>query len=77
VRLEIVGRTDVFAEVTINAQGFKAGLDGEYLVESVEQTFTQSGWSTSVECNGGKKGKAKAKGNQLKKVSAPLKIVEI
>lgn len=77
VRLEMVGRTDLFAEVTINAQGFKAGLDGEYLVESVEQTFTQSGWSTSVECNGGKKGKAKAKGKTTKKVAKPVKVVEL
>lgn len=53
VRLEMPGRTDLFAERSINAQGFKPGLDGEYLVDSVEQDFTQSGWSTTVECNGG------------------------
>lgn len=74
VRLEMPGRTDLFAERSINAQGFKAGLDGEYLVDSVEQVFTQSGWSTTVECNGGKKGKAKAKG---KKPKAPLKVVQL
>ena len=74
VRLEMPGRTDLFAERTINAQGFKVGLDGEYLVDSVEQVFTQSGWSTTVECNGGKKGKAKAKG---KKPKAPLKVVSL
>ena len=74
VRLEMPGRTDLFAERTINAQGFKVGLDGEYLVDSVEQVFTQSGWSTTVECNGGKKGKAKAKG---KKPKAPLKVVQL
>ncbi|VVP01584.1 hypothetical protein PS862_02876 [Pseudomonas fluorescens] len=72
VRLEMPGRTDLFAERVINAQGFKDGLDGEYLVDSVEQVFTQSGWTTTVECNGGKSGKAKAKG---KKATAPLKIV--
>ncbi len=49
--------TDLFAERSINAQGFKTGLDGEYLVDSVEQVFTLSGWSTTVECNGGKQGK--------------------
>ncbi|WP_460155212.1 phage late control D family protein [Pseudomonas sp. S2_B12] len=64
VRLEMVGRTDLFAERTIDAQGFKVGFDGEYLVDSVEQVYTQSGWSTTVECNGGKKGKAKAKGKK-------------
>jgi uncharacterized protein len=35
VRLEMSGRTDLFAERMINAQGFKVGLDGEYLAESV------------------------------------------
>lgn len=74
VRLEMAGRTDLFAERQINAQGFKAGLDGEYLVDSVEQVFTQSGWTTTVECNGGKKGKAKAAGKKTKKVKQPLKI---
>ena len=57
-RLQLLpGGTDLFAERSINAQGFKTGLDGEYLVDSVEQVFTQSGWSTTVECNGGKQGK--------------------
>lgn len=57
-RLQLLpGRTDLFAERSINAQGFQTGLDGEYLVDSVEQVFTQSGWSTTVECNGGSKGK--------------------
>jgi phage protein D len=72
VRLEMPGRTDLFAERVINASGFKVGLDGEYLVDSLEQVFTQSGWSTTVECNGGKQGKAKAKG---KKPTAPLRVV--
>lgn len=72
VRLEMPGRSDLFAERTINAQGFKDGLDGEYLVDSREQVFTQSGWSTTIECNGGKTGKAKAKG---KKPAKTLKIV--
>lgn len=72
--LLLPGRTDLFAERSINAQGFKTGLDGEYLVDSVEQVFTQSGWSTTVECNGGKQGKAKASG--LKPV-VPLKIVDL
>ena len=61
VRLEIPGRSDLFAERMINAQGFKNGLDGEYLVDSREQVFTQSGWSTTIECNGGKKGRPRLK----------------
>ena len=77
VRLEMLGRTDLFAERMINAQGFKVGLDGEYLVESVEQTFTQSGWSTTVECNGGKKGKAKAAGKKKKKETKPLRVEQL
>lgn len=76
VRLEMVGRTDLFAERTISAQGFKNGLDGEYLVDSVEQVFTASGWTTTVECNGGKKGKATAKGMK-KKETQPLRTVDV
>lgn len=76
VRLEMVGRTDLFAERMIDAQGFKVGFDGEYLVDSVEQVYTQSGWSTTVECNGGKQGKAKAKGKK-KKSAKDLKVVQL
>lgn len=77
VRLEMAGRTDLFAERQINAKDFKPGLDGEYLVDSVEQVFTQSGWTTTVECNGGKKGKAKAAGKKTKKEKQPLKIAQL
>lgn len=77
VRLEMPGRTDLFAERSINALGFKVGLDGEYLVDSVEQTFTQAAWSTTVECNGGKKGKAKARGKKTKKAAKPVKVVSL
>ncbi|WP_176517627.1 phage late control D family protein [Pseudomonas faucium] len=76
VRLEMVGRADLFAERTVNVQGFKSGLDGEYLVDSVEQVFTASGWSTTVECNGGKKGKAKAKGKKQKQTQS-LRTVDV
>nr|BFE89944.1 hypothetical protein GCM10020185_04800 [Pseudomonas brassicacearum subsp. brassicacearum] len=67
VRLEMAGRTDVFAERSIIVQGIKPGLDGEYLAEAVEQLFTSSGWTTAVECNGGKKGKANAKGKKKRR----------
>ncbi len=76
VRLEMVGRTDLFAERQINVQDFKVGLDGEFLVDSVEQTFTQSSWSTTVECNAGKKGKAKASGKKKTK-SKEVKVLEL
>jgi phage protein D len=74
VRFEMPGRTDIFAERLINAQGFKVGLDGEYLADSVEQVFTQSGWSTTVECNAGKQGKSKG---QKKTAKPPLKVVNV
>lgn len=79
VRLEMIGRTDLFAERSIIAQGFKSGLDGEYLVDSVEQLFTAAGWTTTVECNAGKKGKATAKGQkkQQKKPTKSLRTVDV
>ncbi|AIS15059.1 hypothetical protein JM49_26300 [Pseudomonas chlororaphis subsp. aurantiaca] len=77
VRLEMPGRTDLFAERPIIAHGFKVGLDGEYLVDSVQQVYTQAGWSTTVECNGGKNGKANAKGKKKKKAEKPVKIVSL
>ncbi|MFQ6572487.1 phage late control D family protein [Pseudomonas sp. UM16] len=70
VRLDMPGRTDLFAERLINAQGFKQGLDGEYLIESVEQQFSASGWTTSIECNGGKQGKANSKGKPVRRKQA-------
>ncbi|WP_460104729.1 phage late control D family protein [Pseudomonas sp. S2_D10] len=77
VRLEMAGRTDVFAERSIIVQGIKPGLDGEYLAEAVEQLFTSSGWTTTVECNGGKKGKANAKDKKKKKEAKPVKAVQL
>ena len=68
VRLEMPGRSDLFAERMNNAQGIKDGPDGEYLVDSREQVFTQSGWSTTIECNAGKKGKANVKGKKPEKL---------
>jgi phage protein D len=76
VRLEMVGRTDLFAERHINAQGFKDGLDGDFLVDSVEQVFTQAGWSTTVECNAGKKGKSNT-GKSTKKKTKEIKVLEL
>ncbi|MHA6196804.1 phage late control D family protein [Pseudomonas wadenswilerensis] len=72
VSLEMPGRADLFSERLLNLQGFKEGLDGEYLIDSVTQSFSASGWTTSVQCNGGKQGKAKAK-SQKAKQTKPLK----
>lgn len=62
VYLEMAGRTDLFVERMLQVEGFKAGIDGEYLIDNVTQTFTASGWDTTVQCNAGKQGKANAKG---------------
>ncbi|WP_145185844.1 phage late control D family protein [Pseudomonas sp. URMO17WK12:I11] len=62
LRLVMPGRTDLFAERSIDLQGFVAGVDGQYQIDSVEQLFTGSGWTTTVQANGGKAGKANAKG---------------
>ena len=70
VRLDLPGRTDLFAERSIEARGFLAGLDGLYLIESVEQVFTSSGWRTTLQCNGGQQGKARAKGSATRQADA-------
>ena len=48
------GHTDrhIYPNKSAAEQATKARLDGEYLVDSVEQIFTQSGWSATVECTG-------------------------
>jgi phage protein D len=76
VRLEMLGRTDLFAKRSVTVSGFKTGVDGGYLVDSVEQTYTAAGWSTTVECNAGKKGKAKIVGKR-KGGTKEFKVLEI
>ncbi|MHC1479817.1 phage late control D family protein [Frateuria aurantia] len=73
VRLEMPGRTDLFAERPITVSGLKTGIDGTYIASSVEQTFTRAGWSTTVECNGGNDGKAAASGKRKQ----ALKVVDV
>lgn len=58
-RLTMRGRADLSAEKAIALKGFKAGVDGEFLIESVEHTVASRGWITVVTLNGGNKGKAK------------------
>ncbi|KSP88622.1 late control protein [Pseudomonas aeruginosa] len=57
VRLELPGRADLYAERRIVLLGFKAGIDGEFLVDSVEHTYDAGGWTITVQCNGGRGGK--------------------
>lgn len=57
--LTMRGRGDVSAETTITLQGFKAEADGDFLVESVTQTFVGGGgWQTAIEISAGNQGKA-------------------
>ncbi|GAB7533644.1 contractile injection system protein, VgrG/Pvc8 family [Pseudomonas sp. 3A(2025)] len=74
VNLVMPGRTDLFAERAVDVQGFKVGLDGDYQVQSVEQKYTRDGWTTTLECNGGKEGKAKAEGK--KQQPEPQKVAQ-
>lgn len=60
MQLDLPGRADLFAELTIVLQGFKAGLDGRYLIDSVTQHYSAGGWTTTMQCNGGAQGKGKA-----------------
>jgi len=72
VYLEMAGRTDLFAERMLRVQGFKDGLDGDYLIDTVTQTFTASGWDTTVQCNGTNQGKSTAKSRKTTQTK-PLK----
>ncbi|MCP1652627.1 phage late control D family protein [Pseudomonas nitroreducens] len=60
VRLQLPGRTDLFAECRVELVGFKTGVDGAYLVDTVTQHYEATGWTTIVQCNGGNDGKALA-----------------
>ena len=75
VRLEMVGRTDLFAERRINAQGFKAGLDGEY---------RSTAWSMCSRRPGGPPrssamaaSRARPRPLAKEKEKKPLKVVEV
>ena len=70
VRLDMPGRTDLLVERSLDISGFVDGLDGQYLIDSVEQVFTPSGWRTTVQCNGGKTGKAASKGHRPRKAGS-------
>ncbi len=72
-RLTMRGRADLSTEKTIALKGFKAGVDGEFLIESVEHTYASRGWLTVVTLNGGNKGKAKV--GQGKKKGKKIDLV--
>lgn len=57
--LEMPGTTDISVEKEIKLEGFKVGIDGSYLVESVTHNFNSNSWTTVVEFSSDNKGKAK------------------
>lgn len=73
--LSSIGRADIAAETIIHLSGFKAGADGDYLIESVTRTYSSGGWADSYEISAGNDGKAKV--GKGKKKSAPLKVVDL
>jgi phage protein D len=44
------GRPDVCAESIAVMKGFRAGVDGEWLIERVEHYIGLNGYRTSIEC---------------------------
>ena len=64
--LSMIGRGDISAESLLVLQGFKPGADGQYLVDTVSQTYANGGWTTAIELNAGNEGKTKAGMTQSK-----------
>lgn len=56
--LDLSGTPEVSAEKIVRLSGFKAGADGDYLVESVTHTYANKSWTTRVDISGGNAGKA-------------------
>ncbi len=49
VSLEMTGNTSMVAEAKLFLSGFRTGVDGAWVAESVTHNFTNDGYSTSVE----------------------------
>lgn len=75
-RLQMPGRADIGADKILRLKDFKAGLDGDYLVESVTHTYGPQGWVMDVEINGGNEGKAKVGKAPSQKPSTRLVTLE-
>ena len=71
--LDLPGRTDISAEKWLSLQDVKAGVDGVYLIETVEQEYSESGWKTKVEINAGNNPKKKKK----KGASGPGRVMSV
>ncbi|MDR6447702.1 phage protein D [Paraburkholderia terricola] len=57
--MTMTGRADFAAEKTVTLKGFKKEADGDFLIESVTNTYAGRSWETQVELNAGNRGKAK------------------
>ena len=44
------GRETLMAEATVVMQGFRDGVDGQWLVKRAEHTISHDGYMTSIEC---------------------------
>jgi len=64
--MTMTGRADFAAEKTVTLKGFKKEADGDFLIESVTNTYAGRSWETQVELNAGNRGKAKV-GHEKKK----------
>ncbi|RKT98968.1 hypothetical protein C7H84_33975 [Burkholderia sp. Nafp2/4-1b] len=73
-RLTLRGRADLAAEKAVMLKGFKDGVDGAFLIESVEHSYTSRGWIMVVTLNGGNAGKAKVGHGKLPTKSVNLVI---
>lgn len=74
--LASIGRAEVCAEGTITLLGFKAGADGDYLVESVTRTYSGKSWTDSYQISAGNAGKAKV-GKARPAAKPPLQVIEL
>lgn len=67
------GRADVGAEKWVELNGIKDGVDGTYLIESVEQNYSKSAWVTTLNISAGNGGKGKV--GRDKKGSGALQTI--
>ena len=74
--LTLMGRAEIGAESTVTLQGFKAGADGDYLVESVTRTYSGRSWVDTCQLSAGNAGKAKV-GKAKPAAKPPLQVVEL
>lgn len=48
VQLNLIGRVDLFAEITANLTGFRPGISGVWKIKRVEHSLDSGGFKTSV-----------------------------